>query len=57
MDKENSLKLENQLCFQLYTAARLSTRLYHQLLNDLDITYPQYLVFLVLWEHSPRKSF
>ncbi|WP_078431175.1 MarR family winged helix-turn-helix transcriptional regulator [Metabacillus halosaccharovorans] len=44
------LKLENQICFKIYTAEREITRLYRDLLGDLDITYPQYLVLLVLWE-------
>lgn len=44
------LKLENQICFKIYTAEREITRLYRDLLADLDITYPQYLVLLVLWE-------
>ena len=46
------LKLENQLCFPLYTASRLIVRSYTPLLNKLGITYPQYLVLLVLWEHK-----
>jgi DNA-binding MarR family transcriptional regulator len=46
------LKLENQLCFPLYTASRLVIRSYTPLLNQLGITYPQYLVLLVLWEHE-----
>ena len=44
------LKLENQLCFRLYTAARLTVGVYHPYLDPLGITYPQYLVLLVLWE-------
>lgn len=44
------LKLDNQLCFQLYSASRLMTKLYQPLLKPLDLTYPQYLVMLVLWE-------
>ena len=44
------LKLENQLCFRLYTAARLTVGAYHPYLDPLGITYPQYLVLLVLWE-------
>lgn len=44
------LKLENQLCFPLYTASRLVIRSYTPLLNQLGITYPQYLVLLILWE-------
>ena len=44
------LKLENQLCFRLYAAARLTIGAYHPYLAPLRITYPQYLVLLVLWE-------
>lgn len=46
------LKLENQICFKIYTAEREITRLYRDLLTDLVITYPQYLVLLVLWEED-----
>lgn len=42
--------LENQLCFRLYTASRLLTQAYHPLLSEHGLTYPQYLVLLVLWE-------
>lgn len=51
MDYEQ-LKLDNQLCFRLYTAARLTTGAYHPYLAPLGITYPQYLVLLVLWENG-----
>ena len=44
------LKLENQLCFPLYVASRLIIREYQPLLDQPGITYPQYLVLLVLWE-------
>lgn len=44
------LKLENQLCFPVYAASRLITREYQPYLDKLGITYPQYLVLLVLWE-------
>src|ERR1035437_2784558 len=44
------LKLENQLCFPLYAASRLIIREYQQHLDKLEITYPQYLVLMVLWE-------
>ncbi len=44
------LKLENQICFPLYAASRLITRTYQPLLDELGITYPQYLVLMVLWE-------
>lgn len=46
------LKLENQLCFPIYATSRLITREYQPFLNDLGITYPQYLVLMVLWEHK-----
>ncbi len=45
-------RLDNQLCFALYTASRAMTRAYQPLLEELDITYPQYLVLLVLWEQD-----
>ncbi|KAB2330369.1 MarR family winged helix-turn-helix transcriptional regulator [Bacillus mesophilum] len=44
------LKLDNQICFPLYAATREMTKLYRPLLTELNITYPQYLVLLVLWE-------
>jgi len=44
------LKLDNQLCFRLYTAARLTMQVYYPYFEPLGITYPQYLVLLVLWE-------
>jgi len=49
--KENDfLKLENQLCFPLYAASRLVTKCYQPLLDEFGLTYPQYLVLLILWE-------
>lgn len=44
------LRLDNQICFRLYSAARLITQAYTPMLTELDITYPQYLVLMVLWE-------
>ena len=44
------LRLDNQVCFRLYTAARLITKAYTPVLTKLGITYPQYLVLMVLWE-------
>ncbi len=44
------LKLENQVCFALYALSRRVTALYRPLLEPLGLTYPQYLVLLVLWE-------
>ena len=46
----DQLKLDNQLCFRLYTASRLVTQAYRPLLEPLGLTYPQYLVMLALWE-------
>lgn len=48
----SSLYLEKQLCFPLYAASRLTTKIYEPLLNALDITYPQYLVLMVLWQEE-----
>jgi DNA-binding MarR family transcriptional regulator len=44
------LLLDNQLCFALYSASLAMTKLYKPLLDEMGITYPQYLVLLVLWE-------
>ncbi|MBO9607245.1 MAG: MarR family transcriptional regulator [Paenibacillaceae bacterium] len=46
------MKLDNQLCFLLYASSRALTRLYQPLLDELGITYPQYLALLVLWERE-----
>ena len=51
---DEQFKLENQLCFRLYTAARLTMGAYHPYLDPLGITYPQYLVMLVLWEQDKQ---
>lgn len=50
MSQFENLQLDNQLCFALYSATNSITRLYRSLLDDYDLTYPQYLVLLVLWE-------
>jgi DNA-binding MarR family transcriptional regulator len=47
-----SLLLDDQLCFALYAAQRAVTAAYRPLLDELGITYPQYLVLLVLWERG-----
>ncbi|MEU6669759.1 MarR family transcriptional regulator [Streptomyces sp. NPDC046727] len=49
---EGSLLLDDQLCFALYAAQRAVTAAYRPLLDDLGLTYPQYLVLLVLWERG-----
>ncbi|MCQ2384834.1 MAG: MarR family transcriptional regulator [Paludibacteraceae bacterium] len=48
------LKLDNQLCFRLYTAARLVTASYTPFFKQYGITYPQYLVLMLLWEQDNR---
>ena len=47
-------RLDNQLCFRLYTASRLLSQAYHPLLSGHGLTYPQYLVLLVLWEKDDQ---
>ena len=51
LENVDTLKLDNQLCFLLYAASRKMTSAYRPLLNKLNLTYPQYLVMLVLWEY------
>src|ERR1700716_965582 len=51
-EREFSLLLDDQLCFALYAASRAVTNRYRPLLDELDLTYPQYLVMLVLWQHG-----
>ncbi|MDX3236376.1 MarR family transcriptional regulator [Streptomyces sp. ME03-5709C] len=46
------LRLENQICFSLHAASRAFGGVYRVVLKDLGLTYPQYLVMLVLWEHG-----
>jgi DNA-binding MarR family transcriptional regulator len=46
------LKLSSQICFPLYSASRLITKAYKPYLDEMGITYPQYLVLLVLWEND-----
>ncbi len=47
---DEALLLDNQLCFAMYSASLAMTKAYKKLLGALDITYPQYLVMMVLWE-------
>ena len=50
--KNSLLTLESQICFPVYAVSRLITKAYQPLLQTLGLTYPQYLVFLLLWEHG-----
>lgn len=52
MKEEEFLRLDNQLCFLLYAGSRAMTKLYRPVLEGMNLTYPQYLVMLVLWEHG-----
>lgn len=53
-DEEDLLLLDRQVCFPLYAATNLLNRLYGPVLRPLGLTYPQYLVMLVLWERQPQ---
>jgi DNA-binding MarR family transcriptional regulator len=50
-----SLRLDEQLCFSLYSTTLAMNKLYRSALKTLDLTYPQYLVMLVLWEQDQRS--
>ncbi|WP_406633394.1 MarR family winged helix-turn-helix transcriptional regulator [Pseudarthrobacter quantipunctorum] len=47
-------RLDHQVCFALYSASRAATAVYRPVLEELGLTYPQYLVMLVMWENEPR---
>lgn len=51
-ERQNYLALDNQLCFSLYSASLAITQLYRPLLAPLGLTFPQYLVLLILWEED-----
>lgn len=46
------LKIEHQLCFRLYSASRKMTRVYQPILDQHGLTYPQYIVLMIMWEHE-----
>lgn len=54
MDESNkcTLRLKNQLCFPLYAASREVIKLYKPYLDELDLTYTQYIAMILLWEHK-----
>jgi DNA-binding MarR family transcriptional regulator len=56
VDDDSLLTLDNQLCFALYSTQLAMNKLYRRLLNELGLTYPQYLVMLVLWQHNQQLS-
>lgn len=51
-DKYDAIKLENQLCFPLYAASKEIVRKYKPFLDELDMTYTQYITMMVMWEHK-----
>ena len=53
--KYDVLKLENQLCFPLYVCAKEVVRAYKPYLDELDITYTQYITMMVMWEHKELR--
>lgn len=56
VQKSDRLRLDDQLCFALYAATNAVTRAYRPLLQDLNLTYPQYLVMLTLWQDGTSSS-
>ncbi|MBQ9024640.1 MAG: MarR family transcriptional regulator [Bacilli bacterium] len=55
MDTFDCLKIENQLCFPLYVVSKEVIRKYQPFLNELDLTYTQYITMLILWENNKLK--
>ena len=51
-DRYSALRLKNQLCFPLYAISNIITRKYKSLLDNLELTYTQYIVMMVLWEEK-----
>jgi DNA-binding MarR family transcriptional regulator len=51
-DKYEGVKLQNQLCFAIYSTAHAFSAAYKPMLDRIGVTYPQYLVLMVLWEHD-----
>jgi MarR family transcriptional regulator, organic hydroperoxide resistance regulator len=52
METQNQFKLDDHICFSLYACSRAIFRMYRPLLDELELTYPQYLVLLVLWDRQ-----
>ena len=52
--RQEGAKIDNMLCFALYAASRMAVESYRPFLDKLDLTYPQYLTLLLLWERAPR---
>ena len=54
-DRYDALKLENQICFPLYACAKEIVNAYKPYLDELDLTYTQYITMMVLWEHRELR--
>lgn len=54
-DKYAALKLENQICFPLYVCAKEIIKAYKPYLDELDLTYTQYITMMVMWEHKELR--
>lgn len=54
-DKYDVLKLDNQLCFPLYACAKEIVRKYKPFLDEIDLTYTQYITMMVMWESKKNK--
>ncbi len=54
-DRFDPLKLENQICFPLYACAKEIVKAYKPYLDELDLTYTQYITMMVLWEHEKLR--
>jgi len=56
MDNDDLVRLDHQLCFSLYAASRAVVKAYQPMLKELQLTYPQYLVLMVLWEWDDLQA-
>ena len=54
-DRYDALKLENQICFPLYACAKEIVKAYKPYLDELDLTYTQYITMMVMWEHNELR--
>lgn len=52
-DRYDALKLENQICFPLYACSKEIAKAYKPYLDELDLTYTQYITMMMMWEHAP----
>ena len=56
MEKYDALKLEKQLCFPLYAVSKEIVKKYKPYLDELDLTYTQYITMMVMWEHKDEQK-